>query len=124
MKQISTINCLFVMKTFNLSILILIVSIICINCKKSKTTTFENCFTDSPLQRVIINKIATVKLSGQQYYIIEQNAIDTKLVPCNLPNNFKQDNLQVILSGNVKSIPWNTMEPCFTAGLEITSISL
>ncbi len=56
-------------------------------------------------------------------YIIEQGTIDTKLIPCNLPIEFVQDNLQVIISGDVKLRPREANEPCCTEDIVITKIT-
>lgn len=100
-----------------------IIIIIAGSCRKDKKTT--ECFPDSTTIRQITNKSAVVKLTAtvKLVYIIEQGSIDTKLIPCNFPMEFYQNNLQVIISGEVKSKPQGATEPCCTENLVITKIT-
>ena len=54
---------------------------------------------------------------------VEQGSIDTKLLPCNLPMEFIQDGLQVVISGEVKSTPQSGFGPCCTENFVITKIT-
>lgn len=92
------------------------------SCKKESTPE-QSCLSDAVLSRVIVNKAATVKLTSGQFYIIEQGTIDTKLIPCNLSQEFQVADLQVIISGDVKAIPQPAMGPCCTENLVITKIT-
>jgi hypothetical protein len=76
---------------------------ITISCKKENKT--DGCFPGATTTRQIVNKQAVIKLTAtvNPVYIVEQSAIDTKLIPCNLPMEFFQDDLQVVISGEVKS---------------------
>lgn len=105
------------------SLAFLIVIVIVFSCRKDKKTT--ECFPDSIIIRQIINKSAVIKLTAtvNPVYIIEQGSIDTRLIPCNFPMEFYQDNLQVIISGEVKSRLQGESEPCCTENLIITKIS-
>jgi hypothetical protein len=104
-------------------ILNLIVGIAFISCKKNSTET-NDCFPDLTTSRQIVNKPATVKQqAGDLFYIIEQGTIDTKLNPCNLATEFKVDNLQVTMSGDVKATVQAGPGPIYTDGFVITKIT-
>jgi hypothetical protein len=92
------------------------------SCKKDEKT--DSCFSGSPTVRQIVNQQATIKVTGTilGVYMVEQGSIDTKLIPCNLPQEFLQNDLQVIISGEVKSTPPGT-GPCCSNNFVITSIS-
>jgi len=101
----------------------LILIIIFNSCKKEKETT--ECFPNVTTVRQISNKQAVIKLTAtvNPVWIIEQGSIDTKLIPCNFPMEFYQDGLQVIISGEVKSMPQSGPGPCCTENFVITKIS-
>ncbi len=94
---------------------------ICTSCKKDNDSESE-CSSTAATVRVISNKQATIKLAGGKYYIVEDGAIDTKLIPCSLPQSFQVENLRVVISGDVKSTVRNTGEPCCSDYCVITSI--
>jgi hypothetical protein len=83
----------------------------------------NNCFPDSATVREIKNKPAAIRLTGDQYYIIEQGTIDTKLKPCNLTEDFKVNNLQVTVSGDVKETSRVGQSPCCIDNFVITEIT-
>ena len=91
------------------------------SCKKDKTVI--DCFPATPTVRELANQEATVKFTGTQYYIVEKGAIDTKLVPCNLLLEFQSNNLQVKVSGMVKSTASDGSVPCCTQNFVITQIT-
>ena len=73
--------------------------------------------------RLISNKQATVKLDSGQFYLVEQGTIDTKLIPCNMAEEFKVKDLQVTISGYTKRAIAAGTESCCTETLVITGIS-
>ena len=85
--------------------------------------TNNNCFTDSVTIREIKNKPATIQSTGDQYYIIEQGTIDSKLKPCSLADDFKINNLKVIVSGDVKETKQAGQSPCCIDNFVITEIT-
>jgi hypothetical protein len=91
-------------------------------CKKNDNNP-ANCFSNAATVRQIINRPAAIHFSGGQYYVIEQNTIDTRLRPCYLSPEFMVDGLQVIVSGDVKETAINSSEPCCTDDFIITKIS-
>ena len=99
-----------------------IVTIICSACNKDNKP--EAC-ADGPTVRQLINKRAVIKLTATVHpvYLIEEGAIDTKLVPCNFPTELYQDNLPVIISGEVKATPQPAGLPCCFESLVITKIT-
>jgi hypothetical protein len=97
-------------------------SILITSCKK-ETKPGKTCFPNSSTVRYITNQQATIKVAGGQFYIVEKNAIDTKLNPCNLAKEYLVANLQVSISGEVKSTIHNGMDPCCTENFVITHIS-
>lgn len=109
------------MRRFLHLITFLILIIIFNSCKKEKEST--ECFPNATTVRQVSNKQAVIKLTAtvNPVWIIEQGAIDTKLVPCNIPMEFYHDGLQVIVSGEVKSTPQSV--PCCTENFFITKIS-
>lgn len=98
------------------------------SCKKEdKKEYFPNkdCNTDGQTIRQIINKKATVKLTATYFeavYLVEENAIDTRLIPCNFPMEFYQDGLVVIISGDVKVTKQRDGVPCCAENFVITKI--
>lgn len=93
------------------------------SCKKDKSST--ECFHGAVTVRQITNKQAVVKLTAtvNPVWLIEQGSIDTKLIPCNFPMEFYQNDLQVIISGEVKSTPQAGPGPCCLENFVITKIS-
>jgi hypothetical protein len=102
-----------------LAITILLVTIF-FSCKKS-TENNTTCFSDITTVRSIIDKPASIQLINNQYYIVEQLTIDTKLLPCNLADEFKVNNLLVTVAGEVKNTIQNG--PCCTENFVITKIT-
>jgi hypothetical protein len=92
------------------------------SCDKEGATK-EDCFPDQATTRQIIDKAATVQLANSKYYLIEAGTIDLRLLPCNLEDTYKQNGLQVIISGNVKGNATGQGEPCCTSNFVITKIS-
>ncbi len=105
----------------NLMVLLLLL----ISCKKEKDETITGCSPDAITIRQISNNQAIIKVTGMMngVYILEQGTIDTKLIPCNLPAEFIQNDLQVIISGDVKFRQRTGIEPCCTENLVITKIT-
>ncbi len=93
-------------------------------CKKTENSE-DDCTPGVTIERIITDKPATVTLSGSQYYIIEQNTIDTRLKPCNLAPAFQINNLSVMVSGEVKFTSAGTPGPgpCCSQNFIITKIS-
>lgn len=91
-------------------------------CRPDDSTP-QTCFTDATTLRQIIEKPAIVKQqAGGGFLLIESNTIDSRLNPCNLDAAFRVDNLEVIVSGDVKATPRNTLEPCCTDNFVISKI--
>ena|SRR5688572_13918164 len=103
--------------------LVFFITSIAISCKKEQSD--GDCFHDSPTVRQIVNRQAVIKLTATIHpvYIIEQGAVDTKLIPCNFPMQFYADDLQVIISGEVKHTPQSPGMPCCTENFVITKIT-
>lgn len=89
--------------------------------KNNEANNTADCYVNDITTRQIVNKQATIKSINGEFYIVELNTIDEKLRPCNLAVDFQINNLQVIVSGNVKATPQIGM-PCCTNNFEITSI--
>ena len=103
--------------------LLLVGGIAFISCKKNSGKT-DDCFPNSTTARQIVDKSATVRQQpGGLFYIVEQGTIDTKLNPCNLATEFKVDNLQVTVSGDVKATVQGGPGPCCTDNFVITKIT-
>jgi hypothetical protein len=100
--------------------LVIIVS----SCKKDKNSSAP-CFPDAATVRKITNKQAVIKLTAtiNPVWIIEQGSIDTKLIPCNFPMEFYQNDLQVVISGDVKSTLQSGPAPCCNENFVITKIT-
>jgi hypothetical protein len=93
------------------------------SCKKEKNST--GCFPGATTVRQITNKQAVIKVTAtiNPVYIIEQGSIDTKLIPCDLPIEFYQNDLHVVISGDVKSTLQGGPGPCCNENFVITRIS-
>ncbi len=102
---------------------VLVTTIIC-SCKKdnNKNTT-TNCLPNATTVRQITNAKATVTAAGGKFYIVQQGTIDTKLNPCTLAQEFQVNNLQVIISGDVKLTSYAVGEPCCTDNFVIIKIT-
>lgn len=100
----------------------LLVLAITFSCKKDNNTNAD-CFPNKSTVRQIANAQATVEAVGGKFYIVEQGAIDTRLNPCSLPEEFQVDNLPVTISGDVKFTDYAAGEPCCTENLIITKIA-
>jgi hypothetical protein len=115
--------CLMKKKASILSLTFGLCSIIFCCCKKDDTKQTD-CFPNADTYRQIIDKPATVRQqAGGTFFIVEQGTIDTKLNPCNLPTDFQVDNLQVIISGDVKTSIQGGPGPCCTENFVITKIT-
>jgi hypothetical protein len=93
-----------------------------LSCKKNETLKTE-CFPNDITTRTIVDKQAIIKQVDQQFYIVEQEAIDTRLVPCNLSKEFQVNNLQITISGEVKAAVQGGPLPCCSENFVITKIS-
>ena len=91
-------------------------------CSCKKDTTTSECFSNVQTVRQITNVAATIKESNGNYFIVEQASIDTKLNPCKLESQYQINNLQVIISGDVK-LTARDYGPCCTDNFVITKIS-
>ncbi len=111
------------MKKYYIAFLVIIATMFTFqSCNKNDNeTNLENCYINDITTRQLVNKQATIEIINGQFYIVEPNTIDEKLRPCNLTVDFQINNLQVIVSGNVKATPQIGM-PCCTQNFEITSI--
>lgn len=92
----------------------------------TKENKSPDCLPDSPTIRVIENKKAIVKLTAtavEPVYLVEEGAIDTRLIPCNFPMEFYQNDLQVTISGNVKAFQQTMPVTCCAENFVITKIS-
>lgn len=93
------------------------------SCKKPHKKN-DDCFPNAPTYRQILNKPAIVRQqSNSLFYIVEHGTIDTRLNPCNLATDFKIDNLQVTISGDVKTTFQVGPGPCCTENFVITKIT-
>ncbi|HVG16090.1 MAG TPA: hypothetical protein VM935_14065 [Chitinophagaceae bacterium] len=94
------------------------------SCKKEAKPT--DCFPGTPISRSIVNKKAVVKLTAtavEPVYMVEEGTIDSRLIPCNFPMEFYQHDLQVTISGDVKTTQQNGGVPCCAENFVISSIS-
>lgn len=98
--------------------------LICVSASCKKQANKNECFADVPTIRTLTNKQAVVKVTATVYsaYLVEQGTIDTKLIPCNLPMEFLQNDLPVIVSGEVKGTPRDG-GPCCAENFVITQIT-
>jgi hypothetical protein len=98
----------------------ILLAITFLSCKKEEETT-NNCFSDIATSRTILDKQATIQLINNEFYIIEKGIIDTRLLPCSLADEFKINNLQITITGEVKNtIPTG---PCCTENFVINKIT-
>lgn len=95
-------------------------------CKKDKKEPSpDDCFSGSTIIRQITDAEATVHVTAQVQgiYLVEKGAIDTRLIPCNLPKEFMQHNLKVIISGEVRNGATLAGSPCCAENFVITKIT-
>lgn len=105
-----------------LTLIVLLIMTLSFSCKKDNTSNAD-CFPNTSTVRRIASGQGTIKEVGGKYYIVEQGSMDTKLSPCSLPTEFQINNLQVTISGEVKSTLHGGPEPCCTENFVITNIS-
>jgi hypothetical protein len=65
----------------------------------------SGCDDDTKTVRIVTNAFATISFFENQYFITEQNTIDTILIPCTLPEKFQKYRLSVTISDEVKNYP-------------------
>lgn len=96
-------------------------------CKKDKKEDANACLPGVPTIRTIINKQATVKVTAtvaaSGVYLVEEGSIDSKLIPCNLSPEYYQNDLKVIISGEVKATTTAAWNPCCIENFVITRIT-
>ena len=94
-------------------------------CKKSKNTAITNCSSNATTIRKLTNRPAVVKVTATIYgtYLVEEGAIDNKLLPCNLPIEFVQNDLQVVITGEVKQTSQLASAPCCAENFVIERIA-
>ena len=111
------------MRRFLTLMVLFTTTIVLESCNKDKDIV--DCFPGSPTVRNIVNKGAVVKINGTIYkaYLYEEGTIDTKLIPCNFPDEFYEDDLRVTISGIVKKAPAFLSNPCCAEYFVITKIS-
>jgi len=103
---------------------ILILLVFTISCKKETKKTV--CFPDTQTIRFIENKKAVVKITAsavEPVYLVEEGTIDTRLIPCNFPHEFYQDELTVTVNGEVKSTQQDQLAVCCAETFVISEIS-
>lgn len=106
--------------------IVLGLSILILSCKKEevpKKQVKNECTTNDTTVRLINEKRATIQSSNNQYYIVEEGTIDTRLQPCNLSNEFMINQLSVLISGEVKKTVQSNNAPCCIETFFITKIS-
>lgn len=94
-------------------------------CKKSGKDNDVECFENSPTDRILNEVEASVlEYAPGKFHLAEKNVIDIKLLPCELPAEYKINQLQVIISG--RSVPAVQIEPfpipCCAEMLKLSSI--
>ena len=88
----------------------------------NKDDSKSDCFPNVATTRQIVNQYATIKMiGGTPAYIVEDGTIDTRLIPCNLPHDFEQDGLHVLVSGEVKGSASTGV--CCDENFKITAIT-
>lgn len=106
---------------------LIIISSTCSCRKNDKKEYFPNpdCDIKGQTIRQISDKKATIRLTATYFeavYFVEENSIDTRLIPCNFPMEFYQDGLVVIISGDVKAAKQRDGMPCCAENFVITKI--
>jgi hypothetical protein len=94
------------------------------SCKKEDKTT--DCFPNTSTVRIIDNKKAVVKLTAtatEPVYLVAEGSIDTRLIPCNFPLEYYQNDLEVTISGKVKASQQAGLVACCAENFVITKIS-
>lgn len=107
--------------SLHILIVLLLIAVSFVSCKKD--TISPDCFSNVATLRQITNKPALIKYVEGQFYVVEYETIDTKLLPCNLPSEFRIDELKVNISGDVKLSINASTGPCCTENIIITKIT-
>lgn len=104
-------------------VVLFVLAIILTACRKNNSGA--DCFPGTTTLRQIVNKQATIKLTAtiNAVYIVEDGTIDTRLIPCNFPMEFYEDNLRVTISGEVKAGPQTAFGPCCMENFVISKIT-
>lgn len=105
-----------------LSICSIAAALLLTNCKKEDSTPVVDCFPNEATTRQLIDQVVFVSLANGRGYLIEQNAIDSRLKPCNLPDSLAIQDLPVIVTGVVKAREQSPGAPCCTLNFVITTI--
>ncbi|WP_336517962.1 hypothetical protein [Pollutibacter soli] len=70
-----------------------------VSCRKESGLD-QSCGDGEPVFREINGAVAMIHaVDGGSFQIIEENTYDTRLLPCNLPEEFKMNKLKVIITG-------------------------
>jgi hypothetical protein len=93
-------------------------------CRKSKDVASDRCDNNRQTIRVITDRPAKVVVGATIYgaYYIEEGTIDTRLIPCEVPMEFMQHGLKVVISGEIKQRKARSGEPCCAEDIVITNI--
>lgn len=93
-------------------LLIFAVTLILSACKRENS--YQDCMPDVKTVLTVINGQGKIGLidSPAKYGIYINHPDTAEYIPCNLPESFQIENLQVTVSGLVKY----TLDPCFTPG--------
>lgn len=108
----------------HLALPVLLMATCIAGCKKGKEAA-DDCNAAATTIRQIINKTAIIKITapGAVPYLVETGSIDGKLIACNLPGSFYQNDLLVTVSGDVKQTTRPVQEPCCSQNFFITRIT-
>lgn len=86
-----------------LVLLVITILLIAVSCKKESGLD-QSCGNGDTVEREIVEAVATVHDTGGSFQIIEENTYDTRLLPCNLPDEFKMNKLKVIITGKTFAV--------------------
>ena len=97
----------------------------CTSCKKTQSGIDENaCFNDAEATRQITNSPAAIfQLPDSSFVLVEEGTFDTWLIPCNLPSEFEENNLLVVLSGKTRPQVSTVPAPCCPEEMIVTQIA-
>lgn len=91
-------------------------------CSKNENGLEAGDCSSGPVLRMITNQVATIKINVEGCYIVEDSTYDSKLFPCAISDEYKVDNLRIVVTGEVRNRVANTFYPCCQYNLAISKI--
>lgn len=93
------------------------------SCGKSEEEILPVCsLSGTSVIFTVTSDTGTLRKEQNEYYLVAQNSIDSRLYPCNLPDSFRQEGLRLRYSGRVYESAIRTNAPCCAYAMELGSV--